>query len=38
MELATWVQILDEAVCISLHIHALGKNINPFAVLLVLDK
>ena len=29
MESATWVQILDEAVCISLHADALKKGMNP---------
>ena len=29
MEFATQVQILDKAVCISLHANALGKGMNP---------
>ena len=29
MEPATWVQIVDKAVCISIDANALGKSLNP---------
>ena len=29
IEFAKWVQILDDAVCISVHSNALGKDIDP---------
>ena len=38
MELATRVQFLDEAVCISLHTNTFGKGMNPSVLLPAMDK
>ena len=38
MELVAQVQILDEAICVSLLANALGKDINPSVLLLAIAK
>ena len=38
MESVNQVQILDEAICVSLHANAVGKGINPSGLLLAIDK
>ena len=38
METATWVQILDETVCISYGAYNLGKGINPTTLTPAMDK
>ena len=38
MKLMTWVQVLVEAVCVSLCAKAFGKRINPFVLSSAIDK
>ena len=38
MDMATQVQILDEAVCISHSVNILGKGINPIILPTAMDK
>ena len=38
MESATQDQILDKAICISLHDNALGKGMNPYVLLPFMGK
>ena len=38
MDLVTHIQILEEAVCISLYTNALGKDMTPFVLLIAMNK
>ena len=38
MKLVTSVQILDKAICVSLHVNAVEKGMNPLVLVPIMDK